>query len=344
MVPESVQLRFKTAGDPLSALRERTQLFDGTSAPDVTPSYVMRTQQLLCNTDQVLDAVKVTLEHEYSFMPLISGGIKLALKFGLKRPVYFEPITRFIQMTVDHLIFLGRYTLREFFTSTQAQQLFLRAYKYLWEMSLEIGNVFMNDFNQENLLSAVVQSRKFWRPVDHLFTATRMCIERDISSIINSMKVMLPDSDVFALERDNLERLERQRRMDELAEERRIEKRLSVIKWVSDLDYSSIQEDILSHRFGDTGTWLLQHGRFKDWFEGKGSSFLWCWGNPGVGKTVLASIVQDHITTSFRNNLDVGSAFVYCTYREPRQPSLYIRSYIRQLLLRLPSLPEGTEV
>lgn len=342
-VPENVQTELKEAGDPLSVIQEKGQLFDGRSKPDIPPGYVARVQQILRDTNQVLVAISVTIPHEDTIVPLIAGGIRLSLKFGLRRPVYFDSIARFIQMMVDHLVFLGRYALKTFFISAEAQQLFLRAYKHLWQMCQGIRDVFVNEFGQEIPISSVVHNSLLWRPVENLFIQARLSIEEDITIIMNSTKPMLSDSEVFAMERDNLNRLDEQRRMDVVAEERRLEKRLSVIKWVSDLDYSCVQEEVLNHRFGSTGAWLLQHEEFKNWFEGDGSSLLWCWGNPGAGKTVLASIVQDHISTTFRDDLTVGTAFVYCTYREPRRPDDYIKSYVRQLLAQLPNLPEGVE-
>ncbi|KAK0435958.1 hypothetical protein EV421DRAFT_1144755 [Armillaria borealis] len=52
----------------------------------------------------------------------------------------------------------------------------------------------------------------------------------------------------------------------------------------------------LSQRVGDTGCWFLESEQFQQWVDGSvTSSCLWCPGNPGVGKTILASIIINYL-------------------------------------------------
>ncbi|KAK0438148.1 ankyrin repeat-containing domain protein [Desarmillaria tabescens] len=71
---------------------------------------------------------------------------------------------------------------------------------------------------------------------------------------------------------------------------------MSIITWLTDLNFKSVQADKLSQRVGDTGRWFLESEQFRSWVDGSvRSSRLWCPGNPGVGKTILSSIVIDYL-------------------------------------------------
>ncbi|KAK0430769.1 hypothetical protein EV421DRAFT_241780 [Armillaria borealis] len=65
-----------------------------------------------------------------------------------------------------------------------------------------------------------------------------------------------------------------------------------VARWLTPSNYAAVQQDKLKERVGHTGEWFLQSPEFKSWKDGSTEScVLWCPGGPGVGKTVLASII-----------------------------------------------------
>ena len=58
----------------------------------------------------------------------------------------------------------------------------------------------------------------------------------------------------------------------------------------SPLDPRTRHDDIRAHRVEHVGEWLLQTEEYQDWFNGirigePGNSTLFCYGDPGVGKT-----------------------------------------------------------
>lgn len=75
-------------------------------------------------------------------------------------------------------------------------------------------------------------------------------------------------------------------------------------------------------------------GAFKRWEYDKGQA-LWCSGIPGAGKTVLASLIIDHLNAlrSREPNGLIGVACVYYNYKERSTVTLDAihRSLIRQL-------------
>ncbi|KAK0432017.1 hypothetical protein EV421DRAFT_1851153 [Armillaria borealis] len=69
-----------------------------------------------------------------------------------------------------------------------------------------------------------------------------------------------------------------------------------VARWLTPLDYIAVQQDKLKRRVGNTGEWFLESPEFKSWKDGSTESrTLWCPGSPGVGKTVLASIIVNSL-------------------------------------------------
>ncbi|TLD19052.1 hypothetical protein PspLS_10001 [Pyricularia sp. CBS 133598] len=68
--------------------------------------------------------------------------------------------------------------------------------------------------------------------------------------------------------------------------------RLELLEWIKGSTNASIPA---STPLPGTGVWFLESNLFQDWGRGKGSSQLWCHGPPGVGKSVLASIVLQNL-------------------------------------------------
>lgn len=65
-----------------------------------------------------------------------------------------------------------------------------------------------------------------------------------------------------------------------------------------------------------------------------------CQGIPGAGKTVLASIVVDQLTTKFRGDEHTGVAYIYFDYREREDHTEnLLRNLLKQLAQKTLSLP-----
>ncbi|KAJ7453540.1 ankyrin repeat-containing domain protein [Mycena galericulata] len=105
-----------------------------------------------------------------------------------------------------------------------------------------------------------------------------------------------------------------------------------IIEWYSPLNFFLRQADILATCQPGTGRWLLQTQTFKEWKSGKGG-VLWCHGMPGAGKTVLLSIVVDHLRTD-QDIENTGVAVIYLNHKETdmRTPSQLLASLWRQLV------------
>ena len=114
----------------------------------------------------------------------------------------------------------------------------------------------------------------------------------------------------------------------------------TTLNWLTSMDHASQQADFVSRRQEGTGQWLLESAEFRRWMEGD-KQMLFCPGIPGAGKTILTSIVIDHLCARFRNDGAVGIAYLYCEFRQKDQqsPKDLVAGLLRQLAEGRPCLP-----
>jgi hypothetical protein len=130
--------------------------------------------------------------------------------------------------------------------------------------------------------------------------------------------------------------------MDRLHDRQDREYRQVILDWLTPIDYALLQSDFISRRQEGTGQWLLNSDIFKDWVS-QSKQTLFCPGIPGTGKTIITSIIVEHLWTKFQNDINIGIAYVYCNYtRQQEQKSLdLLASLLKQLVQKQPSMPES---
>jgi len=65
-----------------------------------------------------------------------------------------------------------------------------------------------------------------------------------------------------------------------------------ILAWLSPLEPRLRHQDIRDRRVEDIGEWLLQTEEYRSWYVGSGgfgfdNAVLFCYGDPGVGKTYI---------------------------------------------------------
>ena len=106
----------------------------------------------------------------------------------------------------------------------------------------------------------------------------------------------------------------------------------TLLNWLSSIDCTKQRNDILARRQAGTGEWLLRSEEFRNWVE-RPKQILFCWGLPGVGKTIIAAIVIDSLETKFQTNNKVGIAYLFCDFKlHDQKPEGLLRSLLRQLI------------
>lgn len=97
-------------------------------------------------------------------------------------------------------------------------------------------------------------------------------------------------------------------------------------------DPSSNYQKALEIRHTGTGTWFVKREEFATW-KTKSSSFLWLYGKPGSGKSVLAATINENIMDQCR--LEPSTAVLFFCFdfadNEKQHHESMIRSFIIQL-------------
>lgn len=122
--------------------------------------------------------------------------------------------------------------------------------------------------------------------------------------------------------------------------------RLDVIKWLCSVNFSTQHNDLCGQCQEGSGQWLLESPEFRSWILKKQQT-LYCPGIPGAGKTMLSSVVIEHLRGERHADVDsnIGIAFLYCSYKRQGEQKLKVllASLLQQLVRGLPSLPDEVD-
>jgi Cdc6-like AAA superfamily ATPase len=119
------------------------------------------------------------------------------------------------------------------------------------------------------------------------------------------------------------------------------QERRTILDWLTPTDYGTQQSDFITRRQQGTGQWLLDSDKFQKWSK-ESKQTLFCLGIPGAGKTMITSIVVEHLQAKFRNDPSIGIAYLYCNFRRQQEQNAadLLASLLKQLIQRQP-LPEN---
>ncbi|KAJ7595728.1 hypothetical protein C8J56DRAFT_775590, partial [Mycena floridula] len=107
-------------------------------------------------------------------------------------------------------------------------------------------------------------------------------------------------------------------------------KRHDLAKWISTVDFADQQFKSLQRSAEGTGQWFLDSPEYLEWEHGE-TKELWCPGSAGVGKTILMSIVIEHLRKQF--NLANNCAVIHIYFRH--QTKYTVHELICSLLAQL---------
>ncbi|KAF7178085.1 hypothetical protein CNMCM7691_006743 [Aspergillus felis] len=80
-----------------------------------------------------------------------------------------------------------------------------------------------------------------------------------------------------------------------------------ILDWITELDFDRQHNDNLKSMLEGTGLWLLESEVFVRWIS-QPQQTLFCPGIPGAGKTIMSSIVVEHLRTKFLGDPEVQVA------------------------------------
>jgi Cdc6-like AAA superfamily ATPase len=119
-------------------------------------------------------------------------------------------------------------------------------------------------------------------------------------------------------------------------------RRNTILSWLSQASPALRQSEVFNSHQKGTGSWLLQTDQFQEWISGEGQ-ILFCPGIPGSGKTVLSSIIIDHLEQVFPDGDDIGIAYLFCDHRQQQTLVELYSALLRQAVQRRSSIPERIE-
>ena len=125
-----------------------------------------------------------------------------------------------------------------------------------------------------------------------------------------------------------------QKSVQDLAVDSRLEK---IYRWLSSPDPWKKYHETLQCRHQGSGAWLTNDNEiFRSWrVHQKGGSFLWLFGIPGCGKTVLSSTIIEHVRAECNSdpNKSDAVAFYFFDFREDKAQGVekMLRCLIDQL-------------
>lgn len=119
----------------------------------------------------------------------------------------------------------------------------------------------------------------------------------------------------------------------------------AILEWLSSVNYATQQSDCLSRRQLGTGKWLLESMEFQKLVK-EPKQTLFCQGIPGAGKTILTSIVIDHLDTAYGNDENVALAYIYFNFRRSHEQRMedVLAGLLKQLVQGQSSLPDPVKV
>jgi Cdc6-like AAA superfamily ATPase len=117
--------------------------------------------------------------------------------------------------------------------------------------------------------------------------------------------------------------------------------RQTISNWITPIDYTPQQNDFIARRQAGTGQWLLDSAEYQTWADTKEQT-LFCPGIPGAGKTILASIVIEELSTQFQNDNSVGIAYIFCHFQRQHEQNVedLLASLLKQLTQGRSFLPD----
>ena len=160
----------------------------------------------------------------------------------------------------------------------------------------------------------------------------------------NTLFTMLIQGDHVRLSSAIYEEVQRMRdTMDVIVEKGRTDEERGILDWIGRYTPDTDHERVAKPRLPGTGQWFLQREEFANWRNDPMPGGLWALGNPGVGKTILSSLVVGELFANEVEQQGAGVAYFYFDYtkRETHSASFLLRSILRQLCAYRTPLPRA---
>ena len=102
----------------------------------------------------------------------------------------------------------------------------------------------------------------------------------------------------------------------------KVKYREEIVRWLSPPDPLQNHERARALCETKTGLWFTHGASFETW-KTQESSFLWLYGIPGCGKTILSSTIIEDVLTQYENRPGIAVAYLYFDFNDIEKQGLY---------------------
>ncbi|KIW48394.1 uncharacterized protein PV06_00983 [Exophiala oligosperma] len=130
-------------------------------------------------------------------------------------------------------------------------------------------------------------------------------------------------------------------RMAELREQER--RTTDILDWLAPVSWLHKHRDLQLRRSKGTGVWFLQNRDYLAWLQADTAEHdLLCVGGPGAGKSILCSLIVDHLRSTFKDP-NVAVAYYYYDFsdQQSQTPINLARTLLRQLSMNGNTVPSA---
>lgn len=187
----------------------------------------------------------------------------------------------------------------------------------------EITNIPIEALQEPNLSRFTVEQRMRWAEKRE---ATRE--EDRVYSLLGICNIYMPP--IYGEGEDHAR--QRMKRLLREPDESEAQKLSNIQHWLSPPDPSVNYQKALKQRQLNTGLWFLEGERFASWKSGN-ASFIWLYGIPGCGKTILSSTILENISQYCDSHSGYAIAYFYFDFNDVQKQDSdrMLRSLIVQL-------------
>ncbi|KAH8726167.1 hypothetical protein GQ44DRAFT_187871 [Phaeosphaeriaceae sp. PMI808] len=337
-IPEAEKAAFEQTSKPADerALLSGVRAYD--AAHKDTSSFrphAERLSKVLRLLDRFMGGVAIGIQASPEVSPLVVGAVRIVIDLALQFTIFFSKLTEMIYKFEDYLGPLAEYAKAA--DIELVEKSVVNAYVNLLNFGRKARTVFVDaNGNHRRWTSFKTFLRQHWEPFESEFMSIEKDMQHNLDVLLRSVQARhFNDSRKTELARQHAERLA------ELARQR--EEKSAFLSWVSTIEFEKAHQEIYAKKHEQTCGWLIEEPKYQEWFNSSISSLLWCHGKPGIGKSVLASNVLEHITAQKELQKDTVICFAYYNYRHTQlgDVSGIIAALIKQLCRRRDSIPRS---
>ncbi|OCK73445.1 hypothetical protein K432DRAFT_420720 [Lepidopterella palustris CBS 459.81] len=277
-----------------------------------------------------MGGIAIGIQAHPEISSLVVGAVRIVIDLAIDFVTFFSKLADMLCQFEDYLGPLAEYA-KASQDFALVQETVANVYGDLLDFCQKARRVFVDaNGNLRKLTSLRLFLRQQWEPFETGFAPIKADMQHHMDVLLHSAQ---------ALQLNINREAKQERRQLKLQENKK--ERESFLDWISTIDFEKIHDDIYIKKHEGTGDWLIRTQEFRTWFSSPKSSLLWCHGKPGVGKSVLASNVLEHLTSDCALDENIAICFAYYNYRTPElwDISSILAAMIKQLCRKRDIIP-----